>query len=37
MLISALVILIIGCVVAYSVRAEITSGRSAEPRRRRPF
>jgi formate hydrogenlyase subunit 3/multisubunit Na+/H+ antiporter MnhD subunit len=33
----ALVILIVGCVVGYSVRATTASTRPAEPRRRRPF
>ena len=33
----ALVVLIIGGVVVYGVTAETASGRSAEPRRRRPF
>jgi len=37
MLASALVLLIVGCVVGYSVRAETASDRPAEPRRRRPF
>ena len=34
---SALVILIVGCVLGYSFRAEIARDRPAEPRRRRPF
>jgi hypothetical protein len=34
---SVLVLLIVGCVVGYSVRAETASDRPAEPRRRRPF
>ena len=33
----ALVVLIIGCAVAYSVRAAPANDRPAEPRRRRPF
>ena len=37
MLGSALVVLIVGCVVVYGVRAETASDRPAEPRRRRPF
>ena len=37
MLVSALVISIVGCVVGYSVRSDITNGPSSEPRRRRPF
>jgi len=34
---SALFILVAGCVVGYSIRAETDSDRPAEPRRRRPF
>jgi hypothetical protein len=34
---SALFILVAGCVVGYSIRAETNSDRPAEPRRRRPF
>jgi len=37
MLASVLVLLIVGCVVGYSVRAETASDRPAGPRRRRPF
>jgi hypothetical protein len=37
MLAAALALLIVGCVVGYNLRAEITSDRPAEPRRRRPF
>jgi hypothetical protein len=33
----ALVVLIIGCVVVYTVRAAPAGDRPAEPRRRRPF
>jgi len=32
-----LVVLVIGCVVVYGVRAETANDRPAEPRRRRPF
>jgi hypothetical protein len=37
MLAAALALLIVGCVVGYSLRAEIANDRSAEPRRPRPF
>jgi hypothetical protein len=37
MLTSALTLLIVGCVVGYSLRAKIASDRPTEPRRRRPF
>jgi hypothetical protein len=33
----ALVVLIVGCVVVYGVRAAPTNDRPTEPRRRRPF
>jgi hypothetical protein len=36
-LVWTLVVLIIGGVVVYGVRAEIASDRPSEPRRRRPF
>jgi hypothetical protein len=37
MLASALILLIVGCAVGYSIRAELANGRPTEPRRRRPF
>jgi hypothetical protein len=36
-LVSAFILLIVGCAVGYSIRAELANDRPTEPRRQRPF